>query len=190
MKKLSLVLLIVLSLTIILSLFVDDSTNALYSNSVVNLENSFSTGNFEPTLQEKLDIIIADIVKKGVLEGANQNFYLWNSWSYKIEDYVSGGSNKSNIYGYQNPVSADTPPFYGKVVLRYSFFSSDSKYNNPLMVITCWDDFDYDNVQRLRNFNAYKGSMIIYKPNGNHSISCYVIKANGELGPLQTLEIP
>ncbi len=192
MKKISAGLLLIFVLTAVFSLLVDGTTNALFSSSSLNLGNTFAAGSFEPTLKEKLDCIVADVVKNNVLNGAHQNFNNTNSWSYKIQDYISGGSSHSNIYGYQNPVSANTPPYYGQHVVRVTRFTfMDSSNNNPMVVISNWNMFNYNNIKNSPYFNVLKGSIIFYKPNSkNEPISYFYIDENGELGPLQTLELP
>lgn len=190
MKKISLAFLILFVLTTALSLLVDGTTNALYNNSISNLSNSFSVGNFDLTLQEKLGKIVSDINQNNVLNGANKNFANKDSWSYKISDYLTGGPTNSNIYDYQNPVSANTSPYYGKMVVRLSVLTLNEEEKNPFVLITNRPAFAYDKVQELSNFDSFKGSIIIYKPNGNtKTISCYVIKKNGELGSLTTIEM-
>lgn len=191
MKKISAGILIVFIMAVVFSLLISEKTNALFTDSASNLGNVFQAGSFEPSLQEKLDIIIADVLQNNVLDGAHQNFNHKDSWGVKLWEYISGGSPGSNIYDYQNPISANTPPYYGKMVVRLSKFNLEEEYYNPVLLITNLDSFDYDNVQDLSYFNLVKGSMIIYKPNGNSKpVSYYVINENGQLGPLKTFDLP
>jgi hypothetical protein len=188
MKKVNYILLSIISLMTVGVLFMSGTTQATYNSTMVNLNNSFSTGNFSgPSLQERIDIIVADLLNNHVLDHEDH----WNSWADLIEAYVEGGTNGSNIYGYANPVSENNKPYYGQLVLNGDRVGSNKKNWNPMLFITSSFLYDYNWVSHSSDLSKLYGSLIIYKPFWEQQIVYYyIIEENGNLGQLQSFELP
>ncbi|MCB2202512.1 hypothetical protein KQH56_00750 [bacterium] len=186
MKRTRNIFLIILSLAAAGVLLVAGTTQAAFSSVSVNLENTFRLGEFGgPSLQECLDRIMADISGKNVLAGAHQNYNHKDSWSLRIADFVSGGSDGSNIYDISNPVSGS------QVVLRNDNMDVGEKEWNPMMFITGNGEYGYGSISNRSDFSKLFGTMVIVKENGAHNpISYFVVGEDGKLGALQTIELP
>lgn len=181
MSKIKIALLVILLATMVLAVLINDSTAAWFSSSddfavVFTAGNDFGTS----TLQENLDLIINDLVENGRLNSANITFNPRDSWSRIITDAVSGGSNQSNVYDFENPIS------YSKQVVRSEDLVDKNQWN-PMLFITNNSAFSYDRISDYSNLNHLFGSLIIYKPNGNHPLEYYYVGENGELGEINTL---
>jgi hypothetical protein len=185
LKQFRSALLVLFSIIIVLSVIIDDNTAAWFLSDDQLTANFSAADDFGgPSLQDHLDQIIADLLQDSVLEGAHQNFYPKHSWSYRIQAYVSGGSNNSNIYGFENPVSQS-----GRV-LRSAALWGGEQDSNPMLFITNNFFFSHGWIRFNAQYSRLFGSLILYKPNNPSPMEYFVIDEEGELGELNTLELP
>lgn len=188
MKRLNTTLFLLLGLVMVCALFISEQSGARFTSASLNVENVFTFAQSGPGLQDKINQIVADISAQNILDGAHQNYNNKNSWSFKILNFVSGGSEVTNIYDFQNEVSADMPPFYGKNVVRMTDSSLSS--SNPAVIITNEKDFDYSRIQQIGIYDQLRGTMIFFRRNGNQPLYYFVIEKDGTLGGLNTLDTP
>jgi hypothetical protein len=187
MKKANYIFLSIISVIVIGVFLIGGPTGATYSATMVNLNNTFSTGNFGgPPLQDRINRIVSDLLNDHVLDHVG-----WNDWGDLIKDYVEDGKKGTNIYGYVNPVSADQKPYHGQLVLNSDRIGSSKKNWNPMLFITSSLAYDHNWVKRSPDYSKLYGSLVIYKPFWEaHTVYYYVIEEDGQLGPLQSFQMP
>ncbi len=183
MKQFRSAVLILFSVIVVFAVIVNGNTAAWFASSDQLTAHFTAADDFGgSSLQENLDRIIKDLLLEGVLVGAHQNFFHKNSWSYRIQAYVSGGSSTSNIYDFENPVSGK------RNVLRALAVWGGVDDWRPMLFITNNPTFSHENIEANDQFSRLFGSLIMYKPNGNNRpMEYYTIDEDGALGPLNTL---
>lgn len=186
MKKISAAFLVTFIILAAFAALMSDSTVARYSSVSVNFNNTFTAANYAgPSLQEQINLMMNDILQKGILEKANQNFNHKKSWAIKISDYLIGNSGGSNIYGFQNPVSS-----LSTVLMTNSLDIPEGSWN-PAVFIASGSEFDHNAISSHPNFSRLFGTMMIVKQQGQKSpVTYYAIEADGTLGGLNSFPLP